>query len=50
LPWVKISLVASNMVAAQRGDEHVGYRGEPEAALVRAHGLGAGAVCKEIEL
>ncbi len=36
--------------AAQRADQHVGHRGEPQAQLVGAHGGGRGAVGEEVEL
>ncbi len=36
--------------AAQRAEQHVGHRGEPQAQLVGAHGIGGGAVGEQIEL
>ena len=36
--------------AAQGTDQHIGHRGEPQAQLVGAHGVGRGAVGVEVEL
>ena len=36
--------------AAQRREQHVGHRGEPQAELVRAHRPGRGAVGEQVEL
>ena len=36
--------------AAQRAEQHIGHRGEPQAKLVGAHGGGRGAVGEQIEL
>ena len=36
--------------AAQRADQHIGHRGEPQPQLVGAHGGGRGAVGEQIEL
>ena len=36
--------------AAQRADQHIGHRGEPQSQLIGAHRLGRGAVCVEVEL
>ena len=36
--------------AAQRAEQHIGHRGEPQAQLVGAHGGGRGAVGEQIEL
>ena len=51
LPQVAVGeLGAGEADAAQRRDEHVGHRGEPQPQLVGAHGGGAGAIGEEVEL
>src|SRR3954452_1252777 len=36
--------------AAQRAQQHVGKRGEPQAQLIDPHGGGRGAVCEQVQL
>ena len=36
--------------AAQRLEQHVGHRGEPQPQLVGAHGRGRGAIGEQVEL
>ena len=43
-------LGAGEADAAQRAQQHIGHRGEPQAQLVGAHGGGRGAVGEQVEL
>lgn len=45
----RVATAVGEADAAQRGEEHVGHRGAPEAALVRPHGLRTRPVGEEVE-